>query len=60
MTVVRGLDLEGNDLSALAARLKERCGTGGTVKDATIELQGDHVAGAEALLGEIGYRVRRG
>jgi translation initiation factor 1 len=59
VTVVGGLDPEGNDLPALAARLKQRCGTGGTVKDGTIELQGNHRAEAEALLGAIGYKVGR-
>jgi translation initiation factor 1 len=59
VTVLWGLDPTGNDLSALAARLKDRCGTGGTVKDGTIELQGDHRAGAEAGLVALGYRVRR-
>src|SRR4051794_27082919 len=50
VTVVRGLAPEGNDLDALAAKLKARCGTGGTVKEGTIELQGDHVPTAEAAL----------
>ena len=60
VTLVNGLDPEGNDLDELAARLKARCGTGGTVKDGTIELQGDHLAAAEAGLKGIGYKVRRG
>jgi translation initiation factor 1 len=60
VTLVLGLDPEGNDLDSLAARLKGRCGTGGTVKDGSIELQGDHLAVAEATLKGIGYKVRRG
>lgn len=60
VTAVGGLDPEGNDLEALAAGLKARCGTGGTVKDGSIELQGDHLAAAEAALKAIGYKVRRG
>ncbi len=60
VTAVGGLDPSGNDLADLAARLKDRCGTGGTVKDGTIELQGDHLAAAEAALKAIGYRTRRG
>lgn len=60
VTVVVGLDSDGNDLADLAGRLKTRCGTGGTVRDGTIELQGDHLARAEALLSSLGYRVRRG
>ena len=60
VTVVNGLDPEGNDLESLAGNLKARCGTGGTVKDGSIELQGDHLATAEAALKGIGYKVRRG
>jgi translation initiation factor 1 len=60
VTAVVGLDPEGNDLEALAAKLKTRCGTGGTVKDGTIELQGDHVNTAEATLKGVGYKVKRG
>ena len=60
VTLVAGLDPVGNDLEALAARLKGRCGTGGTVKDGSIELQGDHLAAAEAALKAIGYKTRRG
>jgi translation initiation factor 1 len=59
VTVVRNLDPEGNDLLALAATLKARCGTGGTVKDATIELQGDHLATTEAALAALGYKTQR-
>jgi len=47
VTVVANLDPDGNDLPALAAQLKAKCGAGGTVKDGLIELQGDHVAVAE-------------
>ena len=59
VTAVGGLDPEGNDLEALAAKLKARCGTGGTVKDGAIELQGDHLAAAEKALQAIGYRTKR-
>jgi translation initiation factor 1 len=60
VTVVQGLDPAGNDLEQLAATLKGRCGTGGTVKDGAIELQGDHLGTAEAALNELGYKTRRG
>jgi translation initiation factor 1 len=42
VTLVRGLALEAAALSALARELKAFCGTGGTVKDGVIEIQGDH------------------
>jgi translation initiation factor 1 len=60
VTVVANLAPEGNDLPNLAALLKERCGTGGTVKDGLIELQGNHRVAVEEALGRIGYKVKRG
>jgi translation initiation factor 1 len=41
VTVVRGLP-SGMALLDLAADLKRLCGAGGTVKDGTLEIQGDH------------------
>jgi translation initiation factor 1 len=58
VTVLRGLSAEGNDLPDLLRQLKSACGTGGTLKDGAIELQGDHVRRAAVILGEIGYWVR--
>jgi translation initiation factor 1 len=59
VTLVTHLDPAGNDLPTLAAQLKTKCGTGGTLKDGAIELQGDHVAVAEGVLQALGYRTRR-
>jgi translation initiation factor 1 len=58
VTVIAGLGPDDNDLDELARRLKDACGAGGTVKDGQIELQGDHLKGAERVLHEIGYRTR--
>jgi len=53
VTVVRGLALDDATLVALGKRLKAACGTGGTVKEGVIELQGDHrEAVIELLAGE--------
>jgi translation initiation factor 1 len=60
VTVVAGLDPEGNDLAGLASTLKARCGAGGTVKDGRIELQGDRLDAAESALKQLGYKIRRG
>jgi len=42
VTTVSGLPLCESDLDALAAKLKRRCGSGGTVRGGVIEIQGDH------------------
>ena len=42
VTVITGVPLAGTELEKLAKTLKQRCGTGGTVKNGTIEIQGDH------------------
>jgi len=42
VTVVSGLPLDAEGLRALAGELKRRCGSGGTVSDGRIEIQGDH------------------
>ena len=60
VTTVSGLDPDGNDLAVLAARLKGECGTGGTVKNGVIELQGDHLVAAESALRGLAYKTRRG
>ena len=59
VTVVANLDPEGNDLDALAAQLKTRCGSGGTVKDGRIEIQGDQRERIVAELEKLGYKVKR-
>ncbi len=57
VTVVRGLVLSLDDLKALAKELKEACGTGGTVKDGSIEIQGDHRSRISAKLKALGYKT---
>jgi len=54
VTAVSGVPLGGEALRNLASDLKRRCGTGGTVKDGVIEIQGDH---REAIVAEL---TRRG
>ena len=59
VTVVRGLPLEPAALAELGKRLKTTCGSGGTVKDGVIEIQGDHVARVMESLGQQGWVVKR-
>jgi translation initiation factor 1 len=42
VTTVVGLPLSLQDIDSLATRLKKRCGSGGTVREGVIEIQGDH------------------
>lgn len=58
VTVIEGFD-PSVDLDALAKELKRTLGTGGTVKDRTVELQGDHRKGVAAWLLEHGFQVIR-
>jgi translation initiation factor 1 len=57
VTVVRGLVLTPEDLKNLVKDLKETCGTGGTVKEGTIEIQGDHRARIASRLKALGYKT---
>ena len=59
VTVVRGLPPDGAALVKVAQQLKAACGSGGTVKDGEVEVQGDHVAKVMALLQAQGHTVKR-
>jgi translation initiation factor 1 len=59
VTVITGLSAGESELEALAQQLKRLCGAGGTVKDGTIEIQGDHCEKVLARLNELGLRARR-
>ena len=59
VTVVTGVPLTGPALEELATRLKKRCGSGGTVHEGLIEIQGDHRDTLVAELTKLGYVARR-
>lgn len=59
VTVITGVPLAGENLAKLAAELKRRCGSGGTVKDGTIEIQGDHRDLLVAELARRGWTVKK-
>ncbi|HDD59882.1 MAG: stress response translation initiation inhibitor YciH [Thermoplasmata archaeon] len=56
VTVISGFDTSEIDVENLAKELKTRCAAGGTVKDDTIELQGDHKKKVIEILKEKGYK----
>ena len=55
VTVVRGLPLDADALQALGKRLRSACGTGGTIRDGVLELQGDHRERVLAWLQQEGW-----
>lgn len=59
VTLVKGLALDTAALAALGKQLKAACGSGGTVKDGVIEVQGDHADTLVAVLQKQGYNVKR-
>jgi len=58
VTLVKGLALSDDDLKSLAKRLKQACGTGGTLKDGVIEIQGEHREKVAETLWELGFQVK--
>jgi len=59
MTVITGVPTHPDGLKDLAKKLKQKCGTGGTVKGQTIEIQGDHRDLLVAELQSMGYTVKK-
>lgn len=59
VTIVSGLALDDANLQELSKRLKQVCGTGGTVKDGKIEIQGDQCDRVLAELQNKGYKAKR-
>jgi translation initiation factor 1 len=58
VTVVEGLPRNREFLRALAAELKRACGSGGTVDEDRVEIQGDHRDKLRELLREKGWVVK--
>ncbi len=58
VTVITGVPLDGDGLLELARQLKQKCGTGGTVKDGVIEIQGDQRDQLVEVLTKQGYTVK--
>ncbi|OYU81156.1 MAG: stress response translation initiation inhibitor YciH [Burkholderiales bacterium PBB5] len=59
VTLVKGLPLADAELTALGKKIKTACGSGGTVKDGVVEVQGDHCERVMAFLQGMGYTVKR-
>lgn len=59
VTLVKGLALDAAALAALGKGLRSACGSGGTVKDGVIEVQGDHCDLIMETLTKLGHRPKR-
>lgn len=59
VTLITGVPLTGDELKALAKQLKQKCGTGGTVKNGVIEIQGDQRDLLLPLLQDKGWKVKK-
>lgn len=58
VTTVFGFECDDGELKHLGKQLKQHCGTGGSVKDGMIVIQGDHRSRIENFLSKAGYSVK--
>jgi len=58
VTVITGFQAKPETLADLVKQLKSQCGTGGTVKDNDIEIQGDHKQKILEILIKLGYKAK--
>lgn len=59
VSVIGGLPQDDEKMKEIAGKLKKRCGTGGSVKDGQILIQGDHCDVLIAELTRFGFQVKR-
>jgi len=59
VTLVKGLALDATALAQLGKQLRTACGSGGTVKDGVIEVQGEHCDLVMEALRKLGHQPKR-
>ena len=58
VTIIKGVRLNPSELKAYASRLRKKTGTGGSVKDGVIEIQGDYRERVGEILRKDGWEVK--
>jgi translation initiation factor 1 len=58
VTLITGFQNKPETLNQLLKQLKNQCGTGGTLKDNTLEIQGDHRQKIVTILTQLGYKAK--
>ncbi|HYW18571.1 MAG TPA: translation initiation factor [Nodularia sp. (in: cyanobacteria)] len=58
VTVISGFQTKPEVLGDLVKQLKSQCGSGGTVKDNEIEIQGEHKQKILDILTKLGYKAK--
>lgn len=58
VSLIEGLPLHGAELKKLGKALKKKCGSGGTIKNGVIEIQGDHRELLVQQLIQLGYKAK--
>lgn len=59
VTLIKGLDMDAVTLAVMSKKLKAMCGSGGTVKEGVIEIQGDHIERILDYLKKQGVKAKR-
>jgi translation initiation factor 1 len=58
VSIVSGFQVSPETLQSLTKQLKNQCGTGGTMRDQEIEIQGDHKQKLLEILTKLGYKAK--
>jgi translation initiation factor 1 len=58
VTVITGFQAKPETIAALLKQLKAQCGTGGTMRENEIEIQGEHKQKLVQILTQLGYKAK--
>lgn len=58
VTLIKKMVLSEEDMKDLARKLKQICGSGGTIREGVIEIQGEHRDKIAEALTQMGYKVK--